>query len=159
MGPFPAQNTFEMAAAILILQVSLNPGRYERNVQFGTTRKFRGAFSNAYHASVQGQAAMAMAKDTRKMTVTKCPTYGLWFEKFIKGCHKGMGEIVKPDQALSTCILLEILLILDSEWKWIISSKIFEIASEGAFYVIAFCCALRGEELPLVDFHGTQKHW
>jgi hypothetical protein len=51
------------------------------------------------------------------MTVTKCPTYGLWFEKFMKGCHKCMGEIVKPDQALSTCILLEILLILDSEWK------------------------------------------
>jgi hypothetical protein len=60
---------------------------------------------------------MVMVKDTRKMTVTKCPTYGLWFEKFMKGCHKCMGEIVKPDQALSTCILLEILLILDSEWK------------------------------------------
>ena len=25
--------------------------------------------------------------------------------------------------------------------------------------MIAFCCALRGEELPLVDLHGTQKHW
>jgi len=157
MGPFPTQNTFEMAAAIVILQVSLNPGRYDKNVQFGTIRKFRGAFSNAYHASVQGQAAMAMAKDTRKMTVTKCPTYGLWFEKFIKGCHKGMGEIVKPDQALSTSILLEILSILDSEWNESYHPK-FEIASEGALYVIAFCCALRGE-LPLVDLHGTQKHW
>ena len=34
-----------------------------------------------------------------------------------------------------------------------------EIVAEGAFYVIAFSCALRGEELPLVDLHGILKHW
>lgn len=30
---------------------------------------------------------------------------------------------------------------------------------EGAFYVIAFSCALRGEEVPLADLYGIQKHW
>ncbi len=97
MGPFPLEDTFGMAAAIVILQVSLNPGKYDKHVQFGTIRKFRSAFSNAYHASAEGQDAMVMAKDVRKMTVTKCPTYGLWFEKFMRGCHKRMGEIIKPD--------------------------------------------------------------
>jgi hypothetical protein len=47
---------------------------------------------------------------------------------------------------------------LDSEWNESYHPK-FGIASEGALYVIAFCCALRGEGLPLVDLHGTQKHW
>jgi hypothetical protein len=158
MGPFPLQDTFGMSAAIVILQNSLNPGKYDKHVQFGTIRKFRSAFSNAYHASAQGQDAMVMAKDTRKMTVTKCPTYGLWFEKFMRGCHKRMGEIVKPDRALSTAILLEILNILELEWANH-PTKRFQISHEGAFYVIAFCCALRGEEVPLVDLFGVKKHW
>jgi hypothetical protein len=42
-----------------------------------------------------------MVKDTKKLSVTKCPTYGLWFKKFMKGCHERMGEIVKPDRVLS----------------------------------------------------------
>jgi hypothetical protein len=157
-GPYPVEDSFGVGAAIVILQVSLNPGKYDKNVQFGTIRKFRSAFSNVYHASVQGQAAMVMAKDTRKLTVTKCPTYGLWFEKFMRGCHKCMGDIIKPDRALSTAILLEILSILNSEWNEWPDHKL-ELAVEGAFYVIAFCCALQGEELPLVDLHGITKHW
>jgi hypothetical protein len=88
MGPFPLEDSFGMGAAILILQVSLNPGKYDKTVQFGTIHKFRSAFSNVYHASVQGLDAMVMAKDTRKLTVTKCPMYGEWFEKFMLGCHK-----------------------------------------------------------------------
>jgi hypothetical protein len=97
MGPFPLKDSFGMGAAIVILQVSLNPGKYDTSVQFGTIRKFRSAFSNAYHASVEGQDAVVMAKDTRKLAVTKCPTYGTSFEKFMKGCHKRMGEITRPD--------------------------------------------------------------
>jgi len=108
---------FGMEVAIVILQVSLNFGKYDKNVQFGTVRKFRSTFSNVYHASVQGQGTIVLAKDTRKLMVTKCPTYGLWFEKFMKGCHKHMGEIVRPDRALSTKILLEILSLLNLEWN------------------------------------------
>ena len=111
-----------------------------------------------YHASVKGQEAMVMAKDTRKLMVTKCPTCGLWFEKFMKGCHKHMGEIVRPGRALSPTILLEILSLLNLEWNDNPHHRL-DIAAEGAFYVIAFSCALRGEELPLVDLHGTSKHW
>jgi len=158
MGPFPLEDSFGMGAAVVILQVSLKPGKYDRHVQFGTIRKFRSAFSNVYHASAQGHEATVLAKDTKKLMVTKCPTYGVWFEKFMKGCHKRMGEIVRPDRALSTTILLEILRLLNVEWIENPHCRM-SIAAEGAFYVIAFSCALRGEELPLVDLHGTLKHW
>jgi hypothetical protein len=158
MGPFTLDDTFGMSAAIVILQVSLNPGKYDKNVQFGTIRKFRSAFSNVYHASAEAQDAMVMAKDTRKLTMTKCATYGLWFERFMKGCHKRMGEIVRPDRALSSIILLEILKLIEEDWLTL-PHKHFELASEAAFYVIAFCCALRGEEVPLADLNGILKHW
>jgi hypothetical protein len=52
-----------------------------------------------------------------------------------------MGDIIKPDHVLSTAILLEILFILDSEWNEWPDQKL-DLAAEGAFYVIAFCCSL-----------------
>jgi hypothetical protein len=147
MGPFPLEDSFRMGAAIVTLQISLNTGKYDTTVQFGTVCKFWSAFSNAYHALFEGQHAVVMAKDTRKLTVTKCPTYGTWFETFMKGCHKRMGEITRPDRALSSTILLEILKLIERDWINLPHNR-FLLASEGAFYVIAFSCGLRGEEIP-----------
>jgi len=150
MGPFPAEDTFGIAVAIVMLQQSLKTGKYASTIQFGTVRKFSSCFSNIYQASMEGQQAMVMAKDTRKLVVTKCPTYGEFFERFVKGMHKRMGEIVKPDQALSIAVMKEICAHLEEEWLTPYSDK-WEIAMEGILYLIAFCCALRGEEIPLAD--------
>ncbi len=30
---------------------------------------------------------------------------------------------------------------------------------EGSFYLIAYCCALRGEEVPLSDLYRILSHW
>lgn len=76
MGPFTLEDTIEIRAAIIMLKTSLRPGKYDKHVPFRTVRKFRSSFSNAYHASVEGQQATVMAKDTWKLTVIKCPTYG-----------------------------------------------------------------------------------
>lgn len=97
MGPFPLGDSFGMGAALVMLQQSLQPGKNDKTVQFGTIRKFRSAFLNVYHASAEGQQAMVMAKDMRRLVVTKCPTYGEFFERFVRGLHKRMGEIVSPD--------------------------------------------------------------
>ncbi len=51
---------------------------------------------------------MVMAKDTQKLVVTKCPTYGELFECFMRGLHKRMGEIVSPDQTNSLELMVEI---------------------------------------------------
>ncbi len=141
----------------MTLQLSLNPGKYDKNIQFSTMRKFRSAYSNAYHASVEGQNAMVMARD-RKMLVTKCPSYGLWYERFMRGCHKCMGDIVKPDRAISSILLLEILKVIEQDWSSNPMNR-FHLAAEASFYVIAFSCILRGEEVPLVDLRGCLKHW
>lgn len=158
MGPHPLDDTFGMAAAIVMLQQSLNPGRNDRTAPFATVRKLRGAVSNAYHASAVGQQAMVMAKETRKMTVTKCPTYGEFFKRFMRGMHKRMGEISKPDRAISSVILREIQHNLERDWDNRPQGR-RDIAREASFYLIAFCCALRGEEVPMVDLYGTVKHW
>jgi len=63
LGPFPLNDTFGMGAAIVMLKASLRPGKYDKFIQFGTVRKLRSGFSNAYHVTAKGQEAVVMAKD------------------------------------------------------------------------------------------------
>jgi len=99
---------------------------------------------------------VVMAKETRKLVVTTCPTYSEFFERFNKGLHKRMGDIVRPNRAISMNILLEIYEQLESEWQ---GEKSLSLALEGAFYVIAFRLALRGEEVEMVEMRGIRRHW
>jgi len=116
-GPFPAQDVDGMAAAIVMVQRSLAKGCYGATVKFKMVRKFRAVVSNIYHSSIEGQGATVMAKDTRKLQVTKCPTYTAFFERFCHGMHKRMGDIVRPERALSHDILRAIMEELDRDWE------------------------------------------
>jgi hypothetical protein len=160
LGPFPLNDTFGMAAAIVMLQASLRLGKYDKCIQFGTVRKLRSGFSNAYHVTAEGQEAVVMAKDTQKLVVTKFPTYGEFFEHFTRGMHKRMGEIVRPNRAPSLDLMLAISRIMEDEWSQALSMEMrWSLAMEGSFYLVGFCCALRGEEIPLTDLFGTRTHW
>jgi hypothetical protein len=141
-GPFPAVDVDGMAAAIVMVQRSLAKGKYSDTVQFETVRKFRAAVSNIYHSSVEGQGAMVMAKDTRKLQVTKCPTYSSFFERFCHGMHKRMGDIVRPERAVSHDIIKAIMADLERDWETCNDRFKLELALEGAYYLIAFILAL-----------------
>ncbi len=69
-----------------------------------------------------------------------------------------MGDVVCPDRALSIPIMLEIFRQLELEWCSPQTDR-FKAAFEGAFYVIGFCCGLRGEEIPKADLQGISRHW
>jgi hypothetical protein len=158
MGPFPLADTFGMGTAIVMLDLSLRPGVNDKTVQFNTIRKFRSASSNLYQVTAEGQGGMVMSNGTRKLAVSHCPTYGNWFTRFNKGCHKRMGDVICPDRAVSVPIMLEIFRQLDLELEDGLHRK-EEVALEGALYAVGFCCALRGEEIPKADLQGTLKHW
>lgn len=113
MGPFPLDDTFGMGPVLVISQMSLQPGKYDKHVQFVTVHKFRSAYSNAYHASAEGLGVTVLAKDTRKLVATKCPTYGEFFEHFMRGLHKRMGKIVRPDRALRLGLIKDIMIQLE----------------------------------------------
>ena len=159
MGPYPLEDSFGMTEAILLLERSTDPGKHADTIQFGTMRKMRSMFSNIHNASSRGQEGMVMAKDSKKMTVTKCKTHGEFFERFVRGAHKRMGDIVKPDRALSLPVLHAILEIVEREWETAANEEKGQLAIEAAFYLIAFCGGLRGEEVPLTDITGISKWW
>jgi hypothetical protein len=91
-GPFPQEDMFGMGAAMVMLQQSLQTGRNALNVQFGTIRKLRSAFSNAYLSSAEGQLAIVMVKvEHNKMSYS----WRVLFERFLMGMHKQTGDIAK----------------------------------------------------------------
>ena len=159
MGPYPLEDSFGMAEAILMLERSTEPGKNAETIQFGTMRKMRSMFSNIHHASAKGQAARVMAKDAKKMTVSTGKTNGEFFERFIRGAHKRMGDVVKPDRALSLPVLHRIMEILERDWEFANDEERELLAVEGSFYLIGFCGGLRGEEIPLTDITGIAKWW
>lgn len=160
MGPFPVDDIFGMSAACVMLTRSLDTGKYAPTIQFSTLRKMRGVFTNVFHVSAQGYTSSSvMAKDTRKLMVTESPTYGMFFEAFVRGCHKRMGDIVKPDRALALDVLHCIMRFLEKDWEKARPEGRFKLAKEASFYLIGFCGALRGEEIPMADLNGLMKHW
>lgn len=158
MGPYPLEDTFGMGPAVVMLQLSLKAGLNDKHVQYNTVRRFRGAYSNVYNASTSALTGTTMVGGTKRLGVTNCPTYSDWFTRFSRGCHIRMGDNTRPDRAISINIMVEIFRQLKHEWQD--PSKIrFEVALEGAYYIIAFCCALRGEEIGKADLAGIRKHF
>lgn len=156
MGPYSFDDSFGMKLAVCILIRSLDPGRTEATVQFSTARFLRSAFSNVYHASSQHETGMAvMAQGTSKIFVTNCPSYSYWFERFMKGVHKRMGEEVRSDYALSVGLLHLVLGNLNERWgEATTAGQRKEITEIAFFLVVAFGLGLRGEEVVKADVAG-----
>lgn len=159
LGPFPLEDSFGMRAACVLLRRSLDPGRHERFIQFATARRIRSAFSNVYHASREMSSIAAMAYQSTKTYSTDCPTYGYWFERFMLGCHKRMGDYTVTDYALSKEILMELLEDLEFDYQRAeTDAEKDEIVWFANLLVIGFLNGLRGEEIMKVDVAGLLKY-
>lgn len=160
LGPFPLDDTFGMKAATVFLRRSIDPGRNERYIQFSTARKIRSAFSNIYHASKKVGQIAAMAFQSTKTYATTCPTYGYWFERFVLGCHKRMGDFTVSDFALAKDILVCLIEDLEEDYAAAegdvsLQDEIVEIAN---VIIIGYLNGLRGEEIVKIDANGLLKY-
>jgi hypothetical protein len=97
MGPFSLEDKFGMGVAMTMLLRSLDAGKNETTIQYSTMRRLRSAYSNIYNASSSLSNVAVMAQETRKVFSTDCPAYWYWFVRFMKGCHKRMGDEVNSD--------------------------------------------------------------
>ena len=159
LGPFPLEDTFGVAVAACFLQRTLDPGRTEKTVQFSTARKLRSAFSNAYHASKMVTQVSAMAFESNKTYATTCPTYGPFFERFVLGCHKRMGDVVVTDFALSKPIFFEMMKHLELDWRESVTNEERDGVVEFAgMLLFGYLLGLRGEEIVKVDIGGLIKY-
>jgi hypothetical protein len=159
LGPFPLKDTFGIKVVMVLLKRTLDPGKNDKYIQFSTARKIRSAFSNVYHASKELSEVVVMAYKLNKTYQTKCPTYGYWFEKFMLGMHKRMGDIVNSDYAVSKEIVIGLLRDLEDDWSNTDSDdERFEATRMDMLVLCRYLCGLRGEEVMKVDIAGFLKY-
>lgn len=156
MGPFNLQDDFGMRVAIITLHQSLSGGRYRPTLQYGTARKYRSAFSDVWGASTHTFTESVMARDTVKTFVTKCPTSGMWYERYNNGMHSRMGDDRRPDIAISSEVMVKMMEILEEAY-YLESSQAERrfIARATLFFLAAYLGSLRGEEVPRI----VRKHF
>jgi hypothetical protein len=163
LGPHPVENSTGISIAVAMLLKSLSPGRYEAYQQYETIRKLRAGYSNVFQASVAGAGSYkTLGGDKVKMSFSNsCITQSLWVERFAKGCLSRMGQVVRQDRAISLEVLEvmhQLMENLELEWSNGPQDNRSDIASLGAFCLIAFCGSFRGPEMFLVGLFGLHKY-
>lgn len=160
MGPFPIEDVVGMKLAIALLVRSLDPGKTERYVQFGTVRTLRSAYSNMYHASREHLGGVSvLTGGSRKLVTTNCPSNGFWFDRFMVGYYKRVGQMLVQDLAVSIEVMLAVQEYLEGQWNLSRTENEKRLVSEiGVIFMICFCLGLRGEEMLLIDIAGCRKH-
>ncbi len=113
VGPFPLRDAFGMGAAVAVLDKSMDPGRYEDQVQWATFRKMRSMLTNMSQAGIQGLGDAIGASDKNRTWVSQGDTHKFFFVRFSTGIHRRVGEDVRRDEPLTIGQLKEIHRILD----------------------------------------------
>jgi hypothetical protein len=160
LGPHPVEDSFGYGVAIAMVLKSLDPGRYADHQQFESIRKMRATFSNIFMSSKRGTDSLrSFGGDRAKHVLTDSPTNSLFFERFCQGCVRRMGQEVKQNWAIPLPVVHGLLEVLEKDWAVAQTEAEKEVIGLlGAYTVIAFCGSFRGNEVFLVDLHGTRKY-
>ena len=160
-GPFPLEDRFQMATACVMLSRSLAEGRNEAWIQFGTIRQVRSAVHNQWRSTPAGLKPSIAVRGQTKLMISGSPTNGEWFERFVEGLHRRMGDLSLPDRAVSIEVMLELLRKFEERW-WRAKDEGSDAAPvlfPALFAICSFVGGLRGEEVPLADLGTIREHY
>jgi hypothetical protein len=80
------------------------------------------------------------------------PTASVWFQWFMTGCKRRMGQDWRPNTAISNVLLHKVLSYSELKYK---AAETFDETADwivaGAYYATCYVCSLRGPEGLLVD--------
>ena len=100
-----------------------------------------------WHASKHTLTTSVMAQDVRKTYVTSCPSYSLWFARFMTGMHKRISDVVKQDKAVTLDVIHRLIEGLEEDFLTELDPAAKEKISDAALFILAsFLGGLRGEE-------------
>jgi len=84
----------------------------------------------------------------------------LFFKRFMEGLRSRMGQITKPNVALSTPLLLELVTRANQQFEDSDNTQDSHLWSSFLTYaIVSYTVSLRGPEGFLLDLAGLIKHW
>jgi hypothetical protein len=158
-GPLPLEDHCGYEVAMQMVAASLEGGRYSAAYkQWDTIRKLRSSFSNQVRAARSSNShtlSMADDKGSSYQRIALDPCGSLWFQRFMLGCKKRMGQDWRPNQALSVDIVHELLGSCERRAMEATSrSEVHKWVLAGAYFCIRFVLSLRSPEGLMADVEG-----
>ena len=156
-GPLPMSDRDGIASACCLLERSLDTGRNESKVQYDTVRKMRGSLHNQWRASIYVSDSSVAVRGKGKLTTSNSPSDALWFERFMEGMHKRMGDLNVPDLAISIEVMVKLQDYLEEDYQALelAGQDAAKVIFPACFAILSFVGGLRGEETPLVDLESS----
>ncbi|KAI2501534.1 hypothetical protein MHU86_12911 [Fragilaria crotonensis] len=163
-GPLPSDDHVGYEVAIQMVVSSLGAGRYSgTHKQWDTIRRFRACFSNQVRAAREANSKCLVLADNNGGTYQRLafdPCGSLWFQRFMVGCSKRMGQDWRPNQAISVKIMHDLLEKTEerareaetpsARERWILA---------GTYFCICFVLSLRSPEGLMADLEGMNKYF
>ena len=149
-GPMPCFDHCSYQVAIGMILSSTRSGRYDRSyTQFETIRHLRSAHSSFKMISAQN-ALNHLSLTTSggfQRDIASTSTSSVWFKRFFAGCRSRMGQIYKPNLALTTTLILALLNKVISDVHNLKSQEgKFDRIIFGRHVVISYVLSLRSSE-------------
>ena len=77
---------------------------------------------------------------SRKLVTSNCPSNGFWFDRFMVGYYKRVGQLLVQDMAVSIEVMLAVQEYLETQWGAARTEGEKRSVSEiGVIFVICFC--------------------
>jgi hypothetical protein len=156
----PLRDDCGMALATTMIYRSLDKGKNDEFVQFDTVRSMRSAAANYLRASALPDGVSIMMGGQKKLIESFSPTNSEWFENFMLGYHKRVGDVSRPDRAISIELMVEMMRRFDIRWEAAQDDKDkqAEVLFPALFALCAYVASLRGEEVPLLRLEETRRN-
>jgi len=162
-GPLPLHDHCGYRIAVSILLLSRNPGKHSSShTQFDTLRTYRATFSNFTRASSDNNRTSLSMGDLNGnyQRLTHDEASSFFFKRFIVGLRSRMGQIHKPNLAMSNQLITTLVEGLETKVDEAIDDDEVHLWSSVLTYVvISYVLSLRGPEGFLLDLRGLHQHW
>ena len=163
IGPWPPQDKVGFRVALAEVRYSQRPGANEKtHLQFDTVRKMRTAYNHVFEvgksiAALEPSGFKGMKGDI--FASSNCPTDSRFFQLFTRGLLLRLGKQTRSNWGLDYNVLHIILANLEMDLleEGLSKRDRRDIIMFGSFAIIGFVCALRGNEIFLVEAEGLQK--
>lgn len=158
----PLEDECTMGFAATMIIWSLDKEKNEEFVQFNTVRSMRAAYSNYRRSSGRQEDVSILMRGQTKLTGSTSPTNTIWFENFMMGFHKRVGDVSQPGKAILIELMCAMMKRFEKQWDEIKGDKMKEkeVLFPALFSLVAYTGSLRGEEVPFMDLEETRtKTW
>jgi len=165
-GPFDRGYDSGIWMAIGLLWETRQAGAHEETKKFSGCQTVRALNTNMHNGSAAGASKNIVWRSEKAWFVaTTALSDSEWACHFLAGCKSRLGERVKRDAAITIRQMLALQDLFSEEYEVALENgddaERREVCEIACFFLLTFCCSLRGFEIPKIVLHllRTKIQW